>query len=68
MIANKYVTILVLYYTFIDYGIFVSYIQHPMLDFLNKNTISIYNGHKKKWGYNHARISGDFQQFSQYYL
>ena len=31
MIPDNYANILVFYYLFIDYGIFVSYIEHPIL-------------------------------------
>ena len=37
---------LVLYYLFIDYGIFGSYGQHLMIALLKENMIFIYNNHQ----------------------
>ena len=42
MIAKNYFIILVLYYLFIDHGIFGIYIRHSMLDFLMEKMSLLY--------------------------
>ena len=48
MIYDNYVSILVLYYLFMYYGIFGRYIKHSMLDLIKENMIFIYNKHPEK--------------------
>ena len=63
MISNNYVSILVIYYLFIDYDIFRSYSQHSMVEFIKEKSVSIYNEHQDNTDNNYIIIYGKLQQF-----
>ena len=66
MISINNVSILVLCYLFMYYGIFVSYKLNEMLDFLKENMISIYNKYQELITNNCVINTCAFQQFSNY--
>ena len=64
LIDNNYARIFVLYYLFIDHGIFGSYIQNSMLYFLKYNSALIYKEQKENTSNNYLSIFGNFHYFS----
>ena len=68
IIAKKYISIMVTYHKFIEYGIFGSNFRHSMLDFLNENSIEKYNDNPYIISNNNVTIFGHLQQLSHFCL
>ena len=61
MVANNYVSIFVLYFMFMYYGIFGSYSQYYILASLKENIIFIYKIQQDNIVRNYIIIYGGFQ-------